>query len=277
MFANKPAAAGTQLAAAVAYCGGRYNGWQAQPQPDVSTVQVTLEHGLSQVANAGVRVHCAGRTDTGVHASHQIVHFEAPSARSPKSWVMGANANMPEDVRVLWVQSVNGDFHARFSATARRYTYVIANTPVRPAQLLEQITWCRHPLNEHAMHEAAQALLGEQDFSAFRAASCQSTTPMRNVHHVHVKRQGDLVVIDIEANAFLHHMVRNIAGSLIAVGRGLQSVNWIAELMAGRDRTVAADTALPDGLYLAGVSYDKHWGLPAQFTPPIFISSFFDS
>ncbi|PIE37412.1 MAG: tRNA pseudouridine(38-40) synthase TruA [Gammaproteobacteria bacterium] len=275
LFTNTPAAVGTRLAAAVAYCGTAYNGWQAQPQRDVSTVQIVLEQGLSRVANTAVRVHCAGRTDTGVHASHQIVHFDAPAARSPKSWVMGANANMPEDVRLLWVQAVDSDFHARFSATARRYTYVIANTPVRPAHLLGQVTWCRHALDENAMHQAAQALLGEQDFSAFRAASCQSSTPMRNVHRVQVFRRGALLVIDIQANAFLHNMVRNIVGSLMAVGRGLQSVDWLAELLAGRDRTAAADTASPHGLYLAGVSYDEYWGLPAQFSPPIIISSFF--
>lgn len=272
MFSNAPLAAGTTLAAAVAYCGSRYSGWQAQPHLPVDTVQSTLEAALAAVAAAPVRVHCAGRTDTGVHASHQIVHFQAPSPRSPKSWVMGGNANLPSDVRINWVCPVEQDFHARFCATARRYFYVIANTPVKPAHMNGQVTWCRHPLDADAMHTAAQCLLGELDFSAFRAASCQSHTPMRNVHHVNVLRRGDRLVIDIQANAFLHHMVRNIAGSLMLVGRGIKSPQWLAQVLAGGDRRVAADTAVPDGLYLVGVDYPANWSLPVHFSVPFFMS-----
>ncbi|WP_241505741.1 tRNA pseudouridine(38-40) synthase TruA [Parahaliea mediterranea] len=261
-----PLPPGARVACRVEYDGSRYSGWQSQPHLDVSTVQQTLEAALSQVASAPLRVHCAGRTDTGVHGHSQVVHFDCPVSRSPKAWVLGGNANLPFDVRLHWAVPVSEDFHARFSATARRYRYIIANTPVRPAHLGGQVTWQRRPLDAALMHREAQCLLGEQDFSAFRAAACQSTSPFRNVQAVNVERRGPLVVIDIRANAFLHHMVRNIAGSLMAVGSGRSPAGWLAQLLAGRDRTRAADTAAPDGLYLVEVSYPAHFGLPA--TPP---------
>ncbi|WP_222711504.1 tRNA pseudouridine(38-40) synthase TruA [Parahaliea aestuarii] len=260
-----------RVACRVEYDGSRYSGWQSQPHLDVSTVQETLEAALSRVANAPVRVHCAGRTDTGVHGHNQIVHFDSPVSRSPKAWVLGGNANLPFDVRLHWAVPVAGEFHARFSATARRYRYIIANTPVRPAHLGGQVTWQRRPLDVGLMHSEAQCLLGEQDFSAFRAAACQSNSPFRNVHSVSVERRGALLVIDIRANAFLHHMVRNIAGSLMAVGSGRAPAGWLAQLLAGRDRTVAADTAPPDGLYLVDVSYPGHFGLPATPAGPLLL------
>jgi tRNA pseudouridine38-40 synthase len=216
-------------------------------------------------------VQCAGRTDAGVHGFAQVVHFDAPVERSAKAWVMGANANLPEDVRVHWAMAVGADFHARFSALARRYRYIIANLPVRPALLGNQLTWQRRPLDHTKMHQAAQCLLGEQDFSAFRAAACQSTSPMRNVHTVTVHRSGDLVVVDIKANAFLHHMVRNIAGSLMAVGAGRQPPQWLAQVLAGGDRTVAADTAPADGLYLVDVEYPARFALPATPYGPMLL------
>ncbi len=269
----EPIPAGSRIACRIEYDGSCYNGWQAQPHLQVNTVQQTLEAGLSAVADAAVRVHCAGRTDTGVHAFDQVVHFDAPTERSSKSWVFGANANLPPTIRVHWAEWVVAEFHARFSATARRYRYVIANTPVRPALLQGQVTWCRRPLDAAAMDEASRFLLGERDFSAFRAAACQSTTPMREVQDIAVRRLGDLVVMDIKANAFLHHMVRNIAGSLMLVGAGQRSPNWIAELLQAGDRTVAADTAAPDGLYLAEVVYPDRFALPETPYGPLILAA----
>lgn len=254
---------GGRIACRIEYDGSHYHGWQAQPQLAVNTVQETLERAIAVVANTPVRVQCAGRTDTGVHGFAQVIHFDAPVPRSPKAWILGVNANLPPDVRVHWAVAVPSDFHARFSALARRYRYVIANTPVRPALLGSQVTWQRRKLDHLAMHDAAQCLLGERDFSAFRAASCQSSGPMRNVYSVAVSRRGELVTVDIRANAFLHHMVRNIVGSLMAVGTGSQRREWIAELMEGRDRTLAAETAPADGLYLVEVDYPAKYQLPA--------------
>lgn len=265
-FSTEPVTAGTRFACRVEYDGGAFSGWQSQPGEEVTTVQDELESALCEVAAAAVRVHCAGRTDAGVHAWGQIIHFNAPSERSRKGWVVGANANLPQTIRLHWAEPVAGDFHARFSATARRYRYVILNAPVNSALLCTRATWHRRPLDAGAMLSASQSLLGEQDFSAFRAASCQSESPMRCVHRVSVQRVGDFVVIDIEANAFLHHMVRNIAGSLLAVGDGRRDPAWIGQLLAGRDRTLSADTAPPQGLYLSGVDYPSRFALPA--TPP---------
>lgn len=270
-FSADPLPAGGRIACRIEYDGSQYCGWQAQPHLDVPTVQEQLEYGLGQVAKASVRVHCAGRTDTGVHGHCQIVHFDAPVQRSAKAWILGGNANLPVDIRMHWAVPVSTQFHARFSALARSYRYVIANTPVRPALLHGQVTWQRRPLDEHAMHKAAQCLLGERDYSAFRAARCQSKTPMRNVHSIEVCRRGDLVVVDIKANAFLHHMVRNIVGSLMAVGYGRSEIGWIEQLLAERDRTRAAETAPPHGLYLVEVDYPAHYGLPQTPCGPLWL------
>ena len=272
-FSGDPLPAGSRIACRVEYNGSHYSGWQAQPHLDVHTVQEKLECALGEVAAAPVRVHCAGRTDTGVHAFAQIAHFDAPVERSSKSWILGGNANLPFDIRVHWAVPVVAQFHARFSALARRYRYVIANTPVRPALLHDQITWQRRPLNELAMHEASQYLLGERDFSAFRAAGCQSNSPMRNVHSIDIWRRGDLIIVDVKANAFLHHMVRNIVGSLTVVGYGGEAPAWIGEHMAGRDRTAAAETAPPHGLYLVEVDYPAHYGLPATPYGPLLLGT----
>lgn len=268
-FSGDPIPAGGRIACRVEYDGSRYNGWQSQPHAGSRSVQDVVESGLAAVATRPVRTHCAGRTDTGVHGYAQIIHFEAPIQRSPKSWVMGANANMPPDVRLHWALPVPPDFHARFSALSRRYRYLIANTPVRPALMAAQLTWQRRPLDHGAMHAEAQSLLGERDFSAFRAASCQSSSPMRNVQAVSVIRRGDLVVVDIRANAFLHHMVRNIVGSLLAVGAGRAAPGWLAQLLEGRDRTLAADTAPAAGLYLVEVEYPASFGLPPSPEGPL--------
>lgn len=271
-FDPDPLPAGSRVACRVEYNGSGYQGWQAQGRAAGRTVQETLEAALGRVAAAPVRVHCAGRTDAGVHGHGQIIHFDAPSARSPKAWVLGGNAALPDDLRLHWALAVPADFHARFSATARRYRYVIINSSIRPAMLFGQVTWQRHPLDAGRMHAAAQALLGERDFSAFRAAACQSSTPFRCVHDVRVWRQGPMVCIEITANAFLHHMVRNIAGSLMLVGRGEREVDWVAELLAAGDRSRAADTAAPDGLYLVAVSYPPQFNLPDSPAGPWWLS-----
>jgi len=262
-FSTEPIPAGRRVACQLEYDGRGFNGWQAQPHPGVRTVQQVLEHAMQRVANAPMRVHCAGRTDTGVHGFAQVIHFETPVERSSKAWVMGSNSYLPEDVTVHWAHPVPDDFHARFSALSRRYRYVVANTVVRPALLAGLVTWYRAELDAERMEAAAQALLGEQDFSAFRAASCQSSSPMRNVHRVRVLRRDDLIIFDIQANAFLHHMVRNIVGALLLVGNGRKAVGWIAQLLQQRDRTQGADTAPADGLYLMDVEYPRHFELPA--------------
>jgi len=234
-------------------------------------VQGELERALAYVADGPVRVHCAGRTDTGVHASGQVIHFDAPLSRSLKAWVLGTNTHLPPSIRVLGASVVPPQFHARFSALSRRYRYIISNTRVRPAILYGQLTWQRSPLDDELMHVEAQSLLGERDFTSFRAASCQATTAMRNVQSIDVSRRGCLVTIDIQANAFLHHMVRNIAGSLMAVGTGRASRGWLAQLLELKDRSKAADTAPPHGLYLVKVEYPSVYGLLEQPIGPLLL------
>lgn len=248
------------IAVGVEYLGTAYSGWQRQSHSP--SVQAHVEHALSKVANHPVSVYCAGRTDSGVHALGQVIHFESRVERPEKAWVLGGNAHLPDDIAILWAKPMADDFHARFSAISRRYRYVIANQKVRPAVLAGQVTWVREPLDENLMHQAAQQMVGEQDFSAFQAASCQSPTPFRNVFQVTVFRQQRFVIIDITANAFLHHMVRNIAGSLIAVGKQQQPVEWIAQLLSGKDRTQAAATASPAGLYFIQANYAQGIQLP---------------
>jgi len=273
LFSTDLIAADTRMACRIEYDGSGYNGWQLQPHEGVVTVQEKLELALSKIAAEPVRVHCAGRTDTGVHAFSQVIHFDAPVPRSCKAWVVGGNANLPHDIRIHWAVPVTEDFHARFSAESRCYRYVIANTAIRSALLLKQVTWHRRELDQLAMHTAAQTLLGERDFSAFRAASCQSTSPMRNVQFIEVQRRGDLLIIEIVANAFLHHMVRNIAGALMAVGDGRKSLEWIVQLMAGRDRSLGVETASASGLYLADVQYPCHYTLPQTPYGPLLIGT----
>ncbi|MEM1411046.1 MAG: tRNA pseudouridine(38-40) synthase TruA [Pseudomonadota bacterium] len=255
-----------RYAIGVEYDGSHFYGWQTQRQE--STVQATVEAALAKVANHDVAVVCAGRTDTGVHGHCQVAHFDSAADRNPRSWVLGANSNLPPSVCIRWLQPVADDFHARFSALARSYRYVVLNRWIRPAIDHGKVTWQRQPLDERAMHAAAQALLGEQDFSAFRSSGCKANHPVRNMQHIAVTRDGDRVVIDVTANAFLYHMVRNIAGSLMAVGTGEHSMGWIAELLAGKDRKAAGVTAPPHGLYFMGVRYPSEFALPA--TPEAF-------
>jgi tRNA pseudouridine38-40 synthase len=265
-------ALGTRIALAIEYQGSAYRGWQSQLKPQVATLQEALESALSAIASARVVVMCAGRTDAGVHATHQVVHFDAPACRSLKAWVNGVNAKLPADIAVKWACTVSDDFHARFSATARRYRYIILNQPRRSAHLHHGLSLITDPLNEKLMHQEAQALLGENDFSGFRAAGCQSKTAMRNIHFANVSRQGRYVILDIAGNAFLHHMVRNIAGVLIAVGSGDMASGWTKQVLDGRDRSKGGVTAKPHGLYLIDVMYPDHFNLPVNEIGPDFVS-----
>lgn len=251
----------------VEYDGSQYHGWQAQT--GLHTVQKKLEDALSQVADCEISVVCAGRTDTGVHATNQIIHFDCDAVRTIRAWIHGANSFLPKDICVKWGREMAEDFHARYSATARRYRYVIYNSPIRPALLRSNVTWQYRPLDHTTMHAASQSLLGEQDFTSFRSLECQSKTPMRNIHHLEVTRHEDVIMIDITANAFLHHMVRNIAGVLIAVGAGRRTVPWVKEVLLAKDRKLGAETAPPYGLYLAGVIYPKVFHIPEMITGPI--------
>lgn len=259
-----------RIALVVEYDGSRYHGWQAQAGLN-NTVQQTLENALSQVADSPVSVVCAGRTDTGVHATNQVIHFDTDKERSARSWIHGANSFLPKDLCVKWGKEVPDNFHARYSATARRYRYVIYNGPIRPALLRSNLTWQYRQLDHRLMHEAGQSLLGENDFTSFRSVECQSKTPMRNLHALEVTRTGDLLVIDVTANAFLHHMVRNIAGVLIAVGSGKQPVHWVEEVLKAKDRRLGAETAPAYGLYMVQVSYPKEFGILQSSPGPLFL------
>lgn len=251
-----------RLALGVEYDGSAFSGWQAQLNPRLATVQERLEQALSRIADHLVKVHCAGRTDAGVHGCGQVVHFDTTAERPLKAWVAGVNSLLGPHCAVRWAQAVPDEFHARFSALSRRYRYCIQNSSVRPALLANFVTHHHLPLDAAVMHAAGQHLLGEQDFSAFRGAGCQSSTPMRNVMALSVTRHGHYVLIDIEANAFLLHMVRNIAGVLMAVGDGRQAADWPRQLLLQRDRRLAAATAPPQGLCLYQVRYPAHYALP---------------
>ena len=251
-----------RISLGIEYDGSAYSGWQRQPH--APSVQETLEKALSRVADHDIQVACAGRTDAGVHALEQVVHFDSDAVRDAYSWTMGGTVNLPHDIAVLWAQPVDDMFHARHSATARSYRYVILNRPVRPAIGFHGTSWVYRSLDAERMHEAAQYLLGEHDFTSFRAQKCQSRTPVRRVRYIDVRRHGEHIVIEIEANAFLHHMVRNIAGVLTTVGGGQQPVGWVGEVLSARDRTCAGITASPQGLYLRHVSYPDHFGLPQK-------------
>lgn len=249
-----------RVAAGIEYDGSSFFGWQRQRQSP--TVQACLEEALSRVADQTIQVHCAGRTDTGVHAHCQVVHFDTSAQRSERAWVLGTNSYLPSGISVLWMREVSADFHARFSARSRRYRYRILNRWVRPALERGRVAWIRHPIDAESMHNAAQCLVGEHDFSSFRAAGCQSRSAFRTVHWIKVVRAGQEVVIDIAANAFLYHMVRNIAGTLIAVGRGLAPESWIGELLARCDRTAAGVTAPAEGLFFVAPRYPDFPELP---------------
>ncbi|HJN51286.1 MAG: tRNA pseudouridine(38-40) synthase TruA [Pseudomonadales bacterium] len=259
-----------RIALCVEYNGSQFHGWQVQSD-GIATVQGCLERALAQVANHAVSVICAGRTDAGVHATAQVVHFDAHVGRTERAWVFGTNAHLPEQIRIRWAKAVDGDFHARFSALSRRYLYLVFNSRVRSALFTHELTHEFRELDETRMNKGGQFLVGEHDFTSFRAANCQSKTAMRNVLAVDVSRRNDLVLIDIEANAFLHHMVRIIAGVLMDVGAGEKEPEWIAELLAAKDRNLAGITAPPDGLYLVSVTYPESYDLAHESIGPHFL------
>lgn len=248
------------IAVGVEYQGTAYCGWQRQKHCD--SVQQALESALSNIANEPIELSCAGRTDTGVHAIGQVAHFSTASVRPDKAWVQGVNTQLPSDVRVTWVKHMPQEFHARFSATARQYRYVIFNRNVHSAVLSGRVTWENRLLDEKRMHAAAQDLLGEHDFSSFRAAGCQARHARREIQSIAVSRVGAFVFIDIQANAFLHHMVRNIAGTLMEIGRHEKSTGWVKTLLERKDRTQAGMTAPAEGLYFVNAFYPEKWGVP---------------
>lgn len=251
-----------RYALGIEYDGSRYCGWQHQDH--CNAVQTYVERALSLIAAHPIEVRCAGRTDTGVHALNQVVHFDTVAQRPDRAWVEGVNTRLPNDIRIHWVKMVTDDFDARFSAIARQYRYAILNTPTSSALLRGRVTWVRELLDAQKMHHAAQALVGEQDFSSFRAAGCQAKHPIREVQWVQVQRKGNMVLVDIRANAFLHHMVRNIVGSLIKVGKGERPESWIAELLTLKDRTAAAETAPAAGLYFVTAIYPQEFKIPKR-------------
>ena len=259
-----------RYALGIEYDGENYCGWQRQNE--VSSVQETLERALSKIADEPIEVVCAGRTDTGVNATNQIVHFDTTKIRKDVAWTLGVNTNLPKDVAVRWVKQVDESFHARFSATARRYRYIICNTMFRPAILAKGLSFCHHPLDADLMHQAAQTLVGEHDFTSFRTVHCQSHSPVRTISHCNVERFGDYIILDIKGNAFLHHMVRNIAGSLMRVGQQLQTVDWIGEVLAAKNRCLAGITAPAGGLYFVAVDYPEHFDLPQAPMGPLFLT-----
>ena len=253
-----------RYALGIEYDGSAYSGWQRLLEGN--TVQAAVEKALSFVAHHPVAVVCSGRTDAGVHAQCQVIHFDSDSSRTDRAWVLGTNTQLPQDVRVLWCQPMSDEFHARYSARARRYRYTILNRSIPPAMHRHFLSWERLPLNVDAMHEAAQALCGLHDFTTFRTVKCQAKHPNRDLHDISVRRSGEQVIVEVQANGFLHHMVRNIVGSLVVIGRGEKPINWIAELLALKDRTQAGPTAPAEGLVFMGAKYPQEWALPGQVT-----------
>lgn len=249
-----------RYALGIEYDGAGFCGWQRQSH--APSVQASIEKAIEIVADHPVTVICAGRTDSGVHARGQVAHFDSPAGRSARQWLLGINSNLPDSVRILWIRQVDDSFHARFAAFSRSYQYSILNRWVRPAIGVSYYGWCREVLDAGLMHEAAQVLQGRHDFSAFRSAGCSAQHAVREVTEIKVSRQQDMVKIDITANAFLYHMVRNIVGSLIPVGTGEKSSRWFADVFNGRDRTLAGVTAEPQGLCFMRVRYEPKYGLP---------------
>jgi tRNA pseudouridine38-40 synthase len=257
-----------RIAVGIEYEGTAYAGWQAQAA--VRTLQQVTERALASVAAEPVSLTCAGRTDAGVHARGQVAHFDTHALRSARAWVLGANSELPRDVSLSWAMPVPAHFHARYCAEARTYRYLILNHLARPALWASRAAWVHRPLDHQAMGEAARALLGEHDFSAFRSSECQARSPIRRMERLSVERRGDWIAIEATANAFLHHMMRNIAGLLIAIGKADAPPEWAQQVLAGRDRTRNAATAPAAGLYLMAVRYPAAFALPAPRLPEVF-------
>ena len=249
-----------KIAAAIEYCGSQFNGWQRLKKD--RSVQQCVEEALSFVANQPIKTYCAGRTDAGVHARYQVIHFETEARREMHSWVFGANTNLPADVSLLWAKEVDDDFHARFLAVSRSYTYVILNRPARAGLLNPLLTWECRPLDVELMSLAAGDLIGEHDFTSYRAQACQAKTAVRRIHEIKIERLGDYVILNIRANAFLYHMVRNIAGVLLAIGIEKEKVDWARHVLAAKNRSAAGVTAPPNGLYLVNVEYPSRFNIP---------------
>lgn len=256
-----------RIAIGIEYDGTAYNGWQRQRNGN--GVQERIEKALSGVANEAIEVTCAGRTDSGVHATGQVAHFDSCSDRSDRGWLLGANSSLPDDIAVTWARRVDSEFHARFSATSRSYRYVILNRPVRSALDRNRAWWVYQPLDLSLMNEAAQALEGKHDFSAFRAAGCQASTPNREIMSIAIERNGDWLTVELTANAFLQHMVRNITGTLVAVGLGEKPPKWLAEVLESKDRRSGGIAAPPHGLTLIRAEYPEEYELPVMWQCPI--------
>ncbi len=256
-----------KYALGIEYNGSPYCGWQQQKH--CVSVQEHLQQAISFVADHPIQLTCAGRTDAGVHAVEQIAHFKSTAQRDSRAWVLGSNCRLPRDIRIKWVVKVDDKFHARFSAVARSYRYIILNSATPSGLFHDRCSWEFRPLDHQRMHECAQLLIGEHDFSAFRAVGCQAKSASRNVQQVNIQRHGELIYFDIRANAFLYHMVRNIAGSLMAVGKGEQSTSWFAEVLASKDRNRADITAPAAGLYLIRAYYPEQYNLPIQAQKPV--------
>lgn len=263
-----------RIALGLEYDGSAFAGWQAQAH--AQGVQSVVEAAVARVADHPVEVVAAGRTDAGVHAAMQVVHFDTTSVRSARGWVLGTTTHLPPAVSVLWAREVPEAFHARYSALARTYRYLILNRTVRPALDHNRVCWIHAPLDHERMQAGAMHLVGEHDFSSFRAAECQSRTPMRRIYEIEVTRHGEYLEIRVMANAFLHHMVRNIAGVLMTVGCGDKPISWVSEVLAARDRTRGGVTAPGAGLYLVGVDYPEEFDLPAVDAGPLFLPESLD-
>ncbi len=255
-----------RIALGIEYDGSPFQGWQWQQ--NAPSVQAEVEAALSKIANHPVTVVCSGRTDAGVHARCQIVHFDTDAARLPRAWILGSNSLLPDTVAVHFAQQVSDGFHARFDARARRYRYTISNRPARPAICRPQLSWVREPIDHERMQAAAQVLVGTHDFSALRTVACQAKNPVRSIHHIRFHRDGDLVHMDIQANAFLHHMVRNIVGSLLPIGQGERDAEWLRGVLESRDRKRAGVTAEANGLVFLGPMYPRECGLPETLSLP---------
>ena len=257
-----------RYALGVEYDGSKYCGWQRQSHSP--SVQQHVEEALSKIANESIKVVCAGRTDTGVHATNQVIHFDTDQIRKDRAWTLGVNTHLPATISIKWVKLVDEEFHARFSATARRYRYIIYNNSLRSALLSTGLSFNYNELDADLMHEAAQHLVGHHDFTSFRTVHCQSHSPERTLYHCDVRREGRFIIIDVRGNAFLHHMIRNISGSLMRVGQGLESTAWIKDVLEAKNRCLAGITAPADGLYFVGVEYPDKFTLPKEPLGPLF-------
>jgi len=260
----------TRVVASVEYNGASYNGFQKQ-KSTTNTIQTHVEHGLSQIAKENITLVCAGRTDAGVHASSQIVHFDTLAVRPNKAWIKGVNAFLPDTIRMRWAQNVDVSFHARFQARARTYRYIIYANSVAPAILDKQVTWVRHQLDVQAMSDACKFLVGRHDFSSFRASRCQASNATREIYDLSLRPCGQFIVMEVKANAFLLHMVRNIAGAIIEVGKGNYPSYWVGDLLHMCDRTQGPMTASPYGLYFVNVEYDDKYELPYLPKGPLIL------